>query len=93
MFENDNQLFEDLAIEYMDNLYSNAIRLVKSAKTAEDMVQQTYAVAFCVFEQFDKKSDFNKWLNEILMLVYKNSQFCHYEPTVNCLGKAVQVEQ
>jgi hypothetical protein len=46
MSDSDNQLFENLAIKHMDNLYSNAIRLTRSAKGAEYLVQQTYATAF-----------------------------------------------
>jgi RNA polymerase sigma-70 factor (ECF subfamily) len=90
MSDSDNQLFEHLAIKHMDNLYSNAIRLTRSAKGAEYLVQQTYATAYCVFEQFDRNSDFGKWLTEILMLIYTNT--CHYlqEPVDNCSRKAVQ---
>ena len=84
MFDSENQLFENLAIKHMDNLYSKAIRLVRSAKGAEDLVQQTYASAYCVFEQFDKNSDFNKRLNEILMLIYTNTRPYLQEPANNC---------
>ncbi len=70
MSESEEQFFKDLAIKHMDNLYSNAIRLVGSAEGAEDLVQQTYASAYCLFENFDKNSDFDAWLNEILMFIY-----------------------
>jgi RNA polymerase sigma-70 factor (ECF subfamily) len=70
MSDSEKQLFENLAIEHMDSLYSKAIRLGRSSEGAEDLVQQTYASAFCVFEQFDKNNNFNKWLNEILMRTY-----------------------
>jgi len=70
MSDSEKQLFENLAFEHMDSLYSKAIRLARSQEGAEDLVQQTYASAFGVFEQFDIRSDFNKWLNEILMCTY-----------------------
>jgi DNA-directed RNA polymerase specialized sigma24 family protein len=47
-------------------------------QTDGQLVQQTYAAAFGVFEQFDIHSDFNKWLNEILRRT--------------CLRKGAQVE-
>lgn len=67
MSENEKQLFENLAIEVMDNLYSKAVRLAGSAEGAEILVQQTYAAAFGVFEKFEKDSDYNNWFNEILI--------------------------
>lgn len=73
MSNGDKQLFVNLAIEHMDSLYSRAIRLVGSAERAEGLVQQTYTSAFCAFEQFNKNSDFNKWLKETLILVFMQS--------------------
>jgi len=66
------QLFENLALEHMYPLYGKAIGLARNAADAEDLVQQTYASAYCAFEQFDKNSDFTKWLCEILMRVHIN---------------------
>jgi len=75
LFVSEKQIFENLALKHMDNLYSKATRLVGNAEGAEILVQQTYATAFVAFERFDKNSDFNTWQNEILMLVYLNSRF------------------
>ncbi|RPI01430.1 MAG: hypothetical protein EHM72_06495 [Calditrichaeota bacterium] len=83
MSDHEIQLFEDLAFKYMDNLYSRAILLARSAERAEILVQQTYAVAFGVFQHFDKNSDFDKWLNEILMNVYANMCFYVHESAEN----------
>ncbi len=69
MTDCDIQLFENLALEHMDHLYGTAIGLARNAQDAEDLVQQTYAQACCVFEQFDKNSDYDKWLNGILVQV------------------------
>ncbi len=69
MTDNERQLFENLAIEHMDNLYSKAIRLARSSEGAEELVQRTYATAFNQFEQFDKGRNFCHWLDEILMLI------------------------
>ena len=79
MSENEKQLFENLALQNMDDLYSRAIRLAGNAEGAEFLVQQTYAIAFGIFEQFDKNNDFAEWLSGLLMLVYMTdkSDFCY----------------
>lgn len=76
MFDNEKQIYENLAIEHMDNLYDKAIRTVGSSQVEEDLVLQTYASLYSFFEQFDKDSDFKKWRNEILMLIYTSTR--HY---------------
>ena len=73
MFDSDRQHFESLAIQHMDTVYSQAIRLLRNAKNAEDLAQRTFESAYRRFEKFDKRSDFKKWLIEILMLIYANT--------------------
>jgi len=75
----------------MDSLYSKAIRLAGSAEGAEYLVQQTYASDFGVFEPFDSHSDFNKWLNEILMRTCLNTCFSLQRLDKNYLSKGVQI--
>jgi RNA polymerase sigma-70 factor, ECF subfamily len=75
MSKKDKLLFEDLALKHMDNLYSKAIRLAKNTKNAEDLVQLTFKTACEQFEKFDKNSDFEKWLNRILMLILVRDGF------------------
>lgn len=72
MSDNDIQVFENLAIQNMDHLYCNAIKLARNANRAEDLVQLTFASAYSVFELFDQKSDFNKWLDKIFQLAYEH---------------------
>jgi RNA polymerase sigma-70 factor (ECF subfamily) len=79
MTDNEKKIFEDLALKHMDNLYSNAIRLVKNTKNAEALVQQTFESAFASFEKFDKKSDFENWLNRILMFIHVNGFMIHQQ--------------
>lgn len=74
MSNNEEKLFEDLALKYMDALYSNAIKLAGSATVAEELVQQTYASAFFGFKLYERDSDFGEWLNDLLMIVYMNTQ-------------------
>jgi DNA-directed RNA polymerase specialized sigma24 family protein len=92
MSNNENQLFETLAIKHMGHLYCQAIRLARSAKAAEDLVQRTFASAYGVFEQFDKNGDFNNWLNEVLMFSYTNTQPYLLQPADHSQGRAIQVE-
>jgi RNA polymerase sigma-70 factor (ECF subfamily) len=79
MSDNEKKLFEDLALKHMDDLYSNAIRLAKNTKIAEDLVQQTIESAYGCFEKFDKNSDFEKWLNRILMFIHVNGFMIHQQ--------------
>jgi RNA polymerase sigma-70 factor, ECF subfamily len=69
MSDKEKELFEDLALKHMDNLYSTAIRLVKNTKIAEDLVQRTFESAFRRFENYNKKSDFEKWMIGNLMFI------------------------
>jgi len=70
MSESEIQAFESLAIQNMGQLYDKAIKLTRNAHRADDLVQFTFASAFCVFERFDQKSDFSKWLDKIFKLAY-----------------------
>ncbi len=72
MNNSDRLLFVELAITHMDSLYTNAIRLTRSAIGAEYLVQKTYTYAYYFFTEFDTNSNFCEWINEILILVYKN---------------------
>ena len=81
MSENENHLFKQLALECMDNLYSKAIRMVNNTKIAEDLVQQTYELAYNRFEQFDKSDDFEKWLIGIFIFIWASNSF--REPMVS----------
>jgi len=73
MSEIQQQVFENLALECMDLVYSNAIRLAGSTEKAELLVQNTYEFAFYLFEYTDQKFDFAAWLNDIMILIYKDS--------------------
>ena len=57
--------FEALALEHMDALYGAALRLTRSPKDAEDLVQDTYLKAFRFFESFEKGTNIKAWLFKI----------------------------
>jgi RNA polymerase sigma-70 factor (ECF subfamily) len=49
----------------MDALYGAALRLTRSPKDAEDLVQDTYLKAFRFFESFEKGTNIKAWLFKI----------------------------
>lgn len=89
MIATKKQIFENLALKNMENLYTKAISLAESMEGAEYLVQLTFAVAFEVFEQYDKNSSFGTWLNDTLMLVYSNTQLGVKVSVDNWSGKTV----
>ena len=53
MDDNDKVVeFEKVAFEYMDSLYSTALRMTRNTVEAEDLVQDTYLRAFKFFDKF-----------------------------------------
>lgn len=71
MPKNEMQVFENLALNSMDHVYSTAIRLTQTTEEAELLVQRTYSAAFADFARFDRNSNFSAWLNDLLMLIYR----------------------
>ncbi|MBI4817002.1 MAG: sigma-70 family RNA polymerase sigma factor [Deltaproteobacteria bacterium] len=57
--------FEQLALEHMDALYASALRLTRSPKDAEDLVQDTYLKAFRFFDSFEPGTNMKAWLFKI----------------------------
>ncbi|MEL7372121.1 MAG: sigma-70 family RNA polymerase sigma factor [Myxococcota bacterium] len=57
--------FEALTLEHMDALYGAALRLTRSPKDAEDLVQDTYLKAFRFFDSFEKGTNIKAWLFKI----------------------------
>jgi RNA polymerase sigma-70 factor (ECF subfamily) len=61
----DRTEFEALALEHMDALYGAALRLTRSPKDAEDLVQDTYLKAYRFFDSFEKGTNIKAWLFKI----------------------------
>lgn len=57
--------FEALTLEHMDALYGAALRLTRSAKDAEDLVQDTFLKAFRFFDSFEPGTNVKAWLFKI----------------------------
>ena len=70
--EENRKEFEDLALQYMDSIYSVALRMTRDATEAQDLVQDTYLRAFRFFDKFQKGTNFRAWLFRILKNIYIN---------------------
>ena len=64
--------FEELALQYMDSLYSVALRMTKNPGEAQDLVQDAYLRAYRFFDKFEPGTNFKAWLFKILKNVYIN---------------------
>ena len=64
--------FEELAIPFIDQLYSAALKLTMNSQDAQDLVQETYMKAYRSFHQFKKDTNINAWLYTILTNTFIN---------------------
>jgi RNA polymerase sigma-70 factor (ECF subfamily) len=65
--------FERDALEYLDQMYSAALRMTRNPADAEDLVQETYAKAYASFHQFREGTNLKAWLYRILTNTFINS--------------------
>ncbi len=65
--------FERDALQYLDQLYSAALRMTRNPSDAEDLVQETYAKAFGSFHQFQEGTNLKAWLYRILTNSFINT--------------------
>jgi RNA polymerase sigma-70 factor, ECF subfamily len=66
------QRFEEIAFEYMDSLYSTALRMTRDTAEAEDLVQDTYLRAYRFFDKFEEGTNFKAWIFKILTNTFIN---------------------
>ena len=64
--------FEEIALQYMEPLYSAALRMTRDGTAAQDLVQDAYLRAYRFFDKFEKGTNFKAWLFKILKNVYIN---------------------
>lgn len=65
--------FEADALQYLDQLYSAALRMTRNPADAEDLVQETFAKAFAAFHQYRPGTNLKAWLYRILTNTFINS--------------------
>lgn len=64
--------FERDAMQYVDQLYSAAMRMARNPSDAEDLVQEAYTKAFSSFHQYKPGTNLKAWLYRILTNTYIN---------------------
>ena len=69
----DQARFAELAMPYMDPLYSAALRMTRNPADAEDLVQETFAKAYAAFHQFKPGTNLKAWLYRILTNTFINT--------------------
>jgi RNA polymerase sigma-70 factor, ECF subfamily len=65
--------FESDAIPYMGSLYPAALRLTRNHSDAEDLIQETFARAYCAFHQFTPGTNLKAWLYCIMTRIFYSS--------------------
>jgi RNA polymerase sigma-70 factor (ECF subfamily) len=68
----DQATFAELAMPYMDALYSAALRMTRNPADAEDLVQETYLRAYRGFPGFQEGTNLKAWLYKILTNTFIN---------------------
>jgi RNA polymerase sigma-70 factor (ECF subfamily) len=66
--------FEELANQVMKPLYATAMRLIRNAALAEELVQETFLRAWTNFDRFKSGTNFKAWLVQILTYLYLNQR-------------------
>ncbi len=69
----DQARFTELAMEYMPQLYTAALRMTRNPADAEDLVQETYLKAYRAFGTFAEGTNLKAWLYRILTNTYINT--------------------
>ena len=69
----DKTKFSEQAMQYMDALYTAALRLTHNSADAEDLVQETYLKAYRAYGGFEEGTNLRAWLYRILTNTFINS--------------------
>ena len=82
-------LFEEQALQYMDQLYAAAMRMTKNPSDAADLVQETFVKAYTAFGQFQQGTNLKAWLYRIqtntFINNYRKNQRNPYQGTIDDL--------
>jgi RNA polymerase sigma-70 factor (ECF subfamily) len=81
------ELFEEQALQYMDQLYAAAMRMTRNPTDAGDLVQETYLKAFAAFDRFRQGTNLKAWLYRIqtntFINNYRKNQRNPYQGTID----------
>jgi len=64
--------FENAVLEYEDQLFRVALRVIKNHSQAEDLVQETYLQAWHSFNRFEPGTNIRAWLFKIMFNTLHN---------------------
>ena len=82
-------LFEEQALQYMDQLYGAALRMTRNPADAQDLVQETFVKAYAAFAQFEQGTNLKAWLYRIqtntFINNYRKNQRNPYQGTIDDL--------
>ncbi|MGJ9402461.1 sigma-70 family RNA polymerase sigma factor [Arthrobacter sp. KK5.5] len=70
--EQRRERFERDAMQYVDQLFSAAMRMARNPSDAEDLVQEAYTKAYSAFHQYKPGTNLKAWLYRILTNTYIN---------------------
>ena len=83
------QLFEEQALQYIDQLYAAAKRMTRNPADAQDLVQETFVKAFVAFARFEQGTNLKAWLYRIqtntFINIYRKNQRNPYQGTIDDL--------
>ena len=68
----EKKLFEQIAFEHINAMYSTALRVTRNQQDAEDLVQETFLKAYKNFHHFEPGTNFKAWIFRILMNTFIN---------------------
>ena len=69
----DQAQFDELATQYMPQLYNHLLRMTRDPALAEDLLQETYLRAFRGFPGFREGTNLRAWLYRILTNSFINT--------------------
>src|SRR6478609_10580434 len=69
----DQATFAEQAMPLMSSLYSGALRMTRNPADADDLVQETYLLAYRGFGGFQEGTNLKAWMYRILTNTYINS--------------------
>jgi len=80
--------FEQEALPYLGRMYSAARRMTRNNTDADDLVQETFARAYCCFHQFQQGTNLHAWLRRILINTFiATSRKRHRELQRRCFAE------
>lgn len=71
MTQQQSSEFSELAHKHMAAIYTKALGLTKNTVKAEDLVHRTYLAAFNMFDTFDHKLNFEDWLTNLCIKIFR----------------------